>query len=159
MIRTILRQFYRTALPLFYRRARYRLFLNTGLAHIHQRMLALASETDYFSTFVRAIPVRAPFGKSMLVVAPHQDDETIGCGGALALQVASKHSAAVVMLHDGAPEAPELGMTRKALTDLRNEESRRMGVAKGLLGGATGNAMQSALPHSCPPFCKGVSAW
>jgi N-acetylglucosamine malate deacetylase 1 len=125
MLRESFRRIYRTVFPLLYGRAQFKLFLNTVMGAVNLRMLALASQTDYFSGFVRAIPVRAPFGKSMLVLAPHQDDETIGCGGALALQVASGHAAAVVMLQDGASEWEETGMPREALRELRNEESRR----------------------------------
>jgi LmbE family N-acetylglucosaminyl deacetylase len=125
MIRDIFRRMYRTALPLLYSRVQFKLFLKASLGDIDLRMLALASTTDYFASFVRAIPIRAPFGKSMLVVAPHQDDEAIGCGGALALQVRARSSAAIVMLHDGGGEHEALGLTREALTQLRNEESRR----------------------------------
>jgi LmbE family N-acetylglucosaminyl deacetylase len=125
MIRIYLRRLYRTLVPLLYGRAQFRLFLNTLLGDVNLRMLALASEADYFSGFVRAIPIRAPFGKSMLVLAPHQDDETIGCGGVLALQVGSKRRASIVMLHDGGDEYEELGVSRQALVESRNEESRR----------------------------------
>ncbi len=120
-----MRQVYRNALPLLYARSQFKLFLKAGLGDIELRMLALASVTDYFSPFVRPIPIRAPFGKSMLVVAPHQDDEAIGCGGALALQIRSGHLASIVILQDGADGFEELGFTRQGLMELRNEESRR----------------------------------
>jgi LmbE family N-acetylglucosaminyl deacetylase len=131
MIRDYLRQIYRNALPLLYARSQFKLFLKAGLGDIDLRMLALASQTDYFANFVRAIPIRAPFGKSMVVVAPHQDDEAIGCGGALALQVRSGQAAAIVVLQDGADGCEELGYTRQAMTGMRNEESRRAAVAIG----------------------------
>jgi LmbE family N-acetylglucosaminyl deacetylase len=129
MIRDYLRQAYRSALPLLYARSQYKLFLKAGLGDIELRMLALASATDYFSDFVRAIPIRAPFGKSMLVIAPHQDDEAIGCGGALALQVRSGRAASIVMLTDGADGCEEFGFTRQAMMEMRNEESRRAAAA------------------------------
>jgi N-acetylglucosamine malate deacetylase 1 len=132
MIRSYLRQIYRSAAPLFYGRRQFKLFLRAALGDIDLRMLALASQTDYFSGFVRAIPIRAPFGKSMLVVAPHQDDETIGCGGALALQVRSGATAAVVILQDGADEFEEAEISRQALMEKRNEESRRAAAVIGL---------------------------
>jgi LmbE family N-acetylglucosaminyl deacetylase len=125
MLRDYLRHIYRTATPLLYSRRRFKLFLNASLGDINLRMLALASSTDYFSQFVRPIPIQAPFGNSMLVVAPHQDDEAIGCGGALALQARSGRSAGVVILQDGGDEHEAFGMTRAGLTELRNEESRR----------------------------------
>lgn len=125
MIRDYLRQIYRNALPVLYARSQFKLFLKAGLGGIELRMLALASATDYFSNFVRAIPIRAPFGKSMVVIAPHQDDEAIGCGGALALQIRSGNAASIVVLQDGADGCEGLGFTRLGLMEMRNEESRR----------------------------------
>jgi LmbE family N-acetylglucosaminyl deacetylase len=129
-IRDYVRHAYRTILPFLYARTNFKLFLKTSLADFDWRVQQLASVTDYFSSFVRPIPIRAPFGKSMLVVAPHQDDETIGCGGALALQVRAGKPAFIVILQDGADGHDQLGMARQDLVALRNEESRR---AAGLL--------------------------
>jgi N-acetylglucosamine malate deacetylase 1 len=131
-IRDYFRYAYRAALPLIYARSNFKLFLKTSLTAYDRRVRQLASMTDFFSTFVRAIPIRAPFGDSMLVIAPHQDDETIGCGGALALQVRAGRSAYVVLLHDGADGHDELGMTRPELVALRNEESRRAAAVIGM---------------------------
>src|ERR1700692_3798716 len=111
-IRDYVRHAYRTALPFLYARTNFKLFLKTSLADFDWRVQQLASMTDYFSSFVRPIPIRAPFGKSMLVVAPHQDDETIGCGGALALQVRAGKPAFIVILQDGADGHDDLGMAR-----------------------------------------------
>jgi LmbE family N-acetylglucosaminyl deacetylase len=124
-IRNYLRYAYRAILPVLYARTNFKLFLKTSLADYDRRVRQLASMTDYFSGFVRAIPIQAPFGESMLVLAPHQDDETIGCGGALALQVRAQKKACVVMLTDGAEGCEELGMTRPEMAALRDEESRR----------------------------------
>jgi LmbE family N-acetylglucosaminyl deacetylase len=132
VIRGYLRDLYRRVLPPFYGRRQFKLFLKASLGDIDLRMLALASQTDYFSGFVRAIPIHAPFGKSMLVVAPHQDDETIGCGGALALQIDSGAAATVVVLQDGADEFERAGISRQALMEKRNEESRRAAAVIGL---------------------------
>jgi LmbE family N-acetylglucosaminyl deacetylase len=125
MIRNYLRRAYRTMLPVLYSRSQFKLFLKAALGDIDLRVQSLASHTDFFSTFIRPIPIQAPFGKSVLVVAPHQDDEAIGCGGAVALQVQNGNAAAIVILQDGADGHEELGLTRAALTEMRNEESRR----------------------------------
>jgi N-acetylglucosamine malate deacetylase 1 len=132
MLRIYLRRLYRLVLPLLSGRKQFKLFLGATLGDIDLRMLALASVTDYFTAFVRPVRVKAPFGKSMLIVAPHQDDEAIGCGGALVLQVRSGKSAAIVLLQDGADGHEELGMPRRALTELRNEESRQAAAAVGV---------------------------
>jgi LmbE family N-acetylglucosaminyl deacetylase len=131
MIRPYLRRLYRLAIPLLSGRKQFKLFLNAALRDIDHRMLALASVTDYFAGFVRPVPIQAPFGKSMLILAPHQDDEAIGCGGALVLQLRTGNAAAIVLLQDGADGHEELGMSRQALTELRNEESRRAAAVVG----------------------------
>jgi LmbE family N-acetylglucosaminyl deacetylase len=132
MIRSWLRRLYRLAIPLLSGRKQFKLFLNATLGDVDRRMLALASATDYFAGFVRPVPIKAPFGKSMLILAPHQDDEAIGCGGALILQLRTGNAAAVVLLQDGADGHEELGMSRQALMELRNEESRRAAAAVGV---------------------------
>ena len=117
MIREYLRRAYRTALPLLYARSQFKLFVTTSFAGLDLRRQQLVSLTDCFSNSVRPIPIRAPFGKSMLVVAPHQDDETIGCGGVLALQARSGKPAAIVIVQDGADGHDELGLDRKGLME------------------------------------------
>lgn len=132
MIRSYLRRLYRVAIPLLSGRKQFKLFLNATLGDVDRRMLALASATDYFAGFVRPVPTKAPFGKSMLILAPHQDDEAIGCGGALVLQLRTGNGAAIVLMQDGADGHEELGMSRQALTELRNEESRKAAAAVGV---------------------------
>lgn len=132
MIRSNLRRLYRVVFPLLIGRKQFKLFLNATLGDVDRRMLALASATDYFAGFVRPVPIKAPFGKSMLVLAPHQDDEAIGCGGALILQLRTGNAASIVLLQDGADGHDELGMSRQELTKLRNEESRRAAAAVGV---------------------------
>lgn len=124
MSRHYLRQAKDLLLQFLFSRKRFKLLLKTTTEQLDLRMQALASMTDFFSTAVTPIPITAPFGKSILVVAPHQDDEVIGCGGALALQMLSGQSASVVILQDGADEHASVSMSREALRERRNEESR-----------------------------------
>lgn len=123
-LRRYARELYRLGYPLLFSRSQFKLFLKTSLQDIDLRMLALASATDYFSNFVRPVPITAPFGRSALIIAPHQDDETIGCGGAMALQARSGNAVSILLLTDGAQGCEELGMTAEAMRDMRNEESR-----------------------------------
>lgn len=132
MIRDYLRRAYRTVLPVLYARSQFKLFLKMAIGDVDVRLQQVASAMDWFSNAVRPIPIQAPFGRSMLVLAPHQDDETIGCGGALALQAASGNAAHIVLLQDGADGCEELGYTRAELTELRNAESRRAASVIGL---------------------------
>jgi LmbE family N-acetylglucosaminyl deacetylase len=132
MIRNYVRRAYRSLLPVLYARTNFKLFLKAAVGDVDLRVQQLASVSDYFAGFVRPIPIQAPFGNSMLVLAPHQDDEAIGCGGALALQVRSGRRSFVVMLEDGCEGYQETGMTRQELADLRNEESRRAAAVLGM---------------------------
>ncbi len=124
MLRHTLRQAKDLLLQILFSKKQFKLLLRTTIQHLDIRLQTLASVTDVFSESVRPVPITAPFGRSVLVVAPHQDDEAIGCGGALALQAMSGHSASVVILQDGADEHASVSMSRETLKELRNEESR-----------------------------------
>jgi N-acetylglucosamine malate deacetylase 1 len=68
-----------------------------------------------------------PGAERVLVLAPHMDDETIGCGGALALHVAAGAKVQVVFLTDGAAGAPQSALAepgaKRTLTESRKREA------------------------------------
>lgn len=132
MFRHYLRQAKDLFVQIFLSKRKFKLLLRTTLERLDIRLQALASLTDFYSTAVTPIPIVPPFGKSMLVVAPHQDDEAIGCGGALALQVQHGYKASVVIMQDGADEHESVSMTREALSELRNQESRDAALEVGV---------------------------
>lgn len=131
-LRDSIRRLYRLLWPILYRRSQFKLFLKVTLGDIDLRLQKLASLSDYFSGMVVPVPLKAPFGNSMLIVAPHQDDEVIGCGGVMALQASSGKSVQIVLVQDGADGFEETGMSRAQLMELRNEESRRAAAVVGL---------------------------
>lgn len=133
MIRHALRAAYRTGIEWLYAKRRYKLLLREALPATQRRTLEVASLLDHFAVTVRPVPIMAPFGQSMLVVAPHQDDETIGCGGALSLQVVCGKRAHILLVYDGADDCDQVGMSREALCALRNDESRRAAAEIGLV--------------------------
>jgi N-acetylglucosamine malate deacetylase 1 len=132
MLRHYIRQAARVGMQFVFSRRQFKLFLQTSMRDLDLRLQALASVTDFFGGIVRPIVIRAPFGQSMLVVAPHQDDEAIGCGGALALQRKDGGAAAVIVLQDGADEHVKVSMTREELRELRNDESRASARVAGI---------------------------
>lgn len=77
--------------------------------------------------FNRSALVWQPGGERVVVLAPHMDDEVIGCGGTLALHVARGAQVTVVFLTDGryggtlSPEQAAEGMT---VTDMRKREAK-----------------------------------
>jgi LmbE family N-acetylglucosaminyl deacetylase len=76
--------------------------------------------------------------RSILVVAPHPDDETLGCGGTLAKRAEEGCKVAVVVITDGcnlfrlSPLRIEVHPTPAETSAMRKEETRR---AVDLLGG------------------------
>lgn len=90
----------------------------------------------------------ASFGTT-LVVAPHPDDETLGCGGAIALLRRAGCNVRVVVVSDGAASHPN--STRyppSALRALREQETIR---ALGILGVAERDVTFLRLPDTAVP--------
>ncbi len=131
-MRRYARALYRLLFPRLYGRQDLKVLLGAAVYDLPERLRMLAAEADQFQGTVRAIPVTAPFGESMLVVAPHQDDEAIGCGGVLMLQRKAGKAARVLLLQDGGHEFVEAGMTREELVALRNGESEAAAQVAGV---------------------------
>ncbi|MDP2431212.1 MAG: glycosyltransferase [Pseudomonadota bacterium] len=110
-----------------------------ALAHAHALFGADRVERQLAAAYEQALaaglghpapsPARCPRllavgGQRVLVVAPHFDDEVLGCGGALALHRAAGDAVRVLYLSDGANSgAPGYG--RERLMRLRRRESER----------------------------------
>lgn len=60
-----------------------------------------------------------PTGEKILVLAPHPDDETIGCGGTIRLLVQSKKSVKVVFLTSGDKADPSHKLSHVANNEIR----------------------------------------
>lgn len=75
----------------------------------------------------------APLRGRVLVLAPHQDDETIGCGGILALHRAQGDPVRVLFLTDGSAGDPAGYYPADRYVEIRQTEARRacavLGVA------------------------------
>lgn len=64
-------------------------------------------------------------GRGIVIVAPHPDDESLGCGGLIAQACARGITAGLVVLSDGTgSHAGSLAYPAKRLRDLREEETR-----------------------------------
>jgi LmbE family N-acetylglucosaminyl deacetylase len=87
MLKALLRRFARVARP-------------------HLRATGLMQTTGIFN---RSALVWTPGAERVLVLAPHMDDETIGCGGTLALHARQGASITVVFLTDGSSGGGGIG--------------------------------------------------
>ena len=132
MLRDYFKKAYRTLVPLLYSRSKYRLFMQTSFTALDKRIRTIICATDMMPWIVKPIPVKAPFGKSMLVIAPHQDDEIIGCGGAMLLQLAKGKKVHVVFVQDGGDEHKEDGLSRDVMIAIREQEACRVAAQMGI---------------------------
>jgi LmbE family N-acetylglucosaminyl deacetylase len=73
---------------------------------------AAPTAKDSWTELVEAMPVleMATVGSSALVVAPHPDDETLGCGGLIADLTGAGISVRILVVSDGRASHPVSGM-------------------------------------------------
>lgn len=124
VVRNGVRRLYRELMPLLYGRSNYKLFLQRTFHTLDRRTSAILCSTNVLPGIIRPVPITAPFGRSMLVVAPHHDDEIIGCGGAMLLHRRAGRDVHVVFTQDGGDEHAEDGRTREEQVRIREDESR-----------------------------------
>ena len=100
---------------------------------------------------------REPF----LVLSPHPDDETLGCGGLLALAERAGLRGHVLVLTDGAASHPNsVSHPAGRLVALRRDEARAAVAALGLPEGRLGflDLRDAATPGEGPEFDAAVDA-
>lgn len=83
----------------------------------------------------RTLAEIVPKGRRVVVVAPHPDDELLGCGGTLARLAQAGHEIAVVGVTDGEASHPQSSrFTPRSLAATRCSERKRGLRALGLAG-------------------------
>ena len=103
----------------------------------------------------RSVPIADLFGtaRSLGVIIPHPDDETLGCGGLIAAANARGIAVTVTVLTDGAASHP--GARAWPPVRLARRRRRELGAAMAVLGGAAlvfGTAPDGGLAeHSVDP--------
>jgi len=70
--------------------------------------------------------------RSCLVLAPHPDDETLGCGATIMRKLAAGTSVQIVIATDGRYWPPTTKLSAHALAEIREEEAHRAGAILGL---------------------------
>src|SRR5687768_17661592 len=79
--------------------------------------------------FSKLCMVDQPEGDTILVIAPHPDDDVIGCGGTIRLHILSGHVVYIVYLTDGEKGIKDFEKVRTI--EIRKQEASH---AAGLLG-------------------------
>lgn len=134
---------------------------------------ALRLQLDLARASQQPVLLPAPAGRRVLVLAPHADDESLGCGGTLALAARAGCSVRVLVLTDGRegydparlPTADDAGRQRfeQALAAQRLQEAaaacRCLGLpAPGCLGMPDG-ALESAIGWALGPLSELLEDW
>ena len=95
-------------------------------------------KADAYLRAVEALPLGGldallPDGSGITVLAPHPDDESLGCGGLLALAAAAGRPARILVLSDGAGSHPHSRLfPAPRLRDLRRQEALDAAAALGV---------------------------
>ena len=101
----------------------------------------------------RGIPFRGITAQRALIIAPHPDDETFGCGGLILLKRASGVPVRVVIVTDGEAVRSGLGEPPGSVGAARRREAlnacQRLGVDAGSVGWL--QLPDSRLPHPGQP--------
>ncbi len=116
--------------------------------------------TTFFAA-ARALPL-ASFGDLLgdgaaLVIAPHPDDESLGCGALIAEAVEARRSVRVIVVSDGTGSHPNSkAYPRERLRALRESEAREAITALGL---APENLSFLRLPDRYVPATGEAAEW
>lgn len=124
MLRNYLRRAYRTLLPIIYSKKNYKFFLATNFKDMDAKTKRFFLASNALNAVFKPVLVTPPFGKRALVIAPHQDDEAIGCGGAVLKHIEAGGDVRIVLVQDGGGAENTIGITRQKLIEMRERESR-----------------------------------
>jgi LmbE family N-acetylglucosaminyl deacetylase len=107
-----------------------------------------------------------PEGRRLMVLAPHPDDESIGCGGLIAKWIEDGRSASIVFLSDGSRGAKaevDKASAGEALASLRRREAleaiQRLGGAEAVFLGLQDGALSANEVPLSEHLRKQVSGW
>lgn len=100
-------------------------FLNVMPLTLHVLIQSLSSKQVVNEKDCISLSNAELFGLgSVLVVAPHPDDETLGCGGLLALLALAGHPVRVAFVSDGGASHPTSALlSRSDLAEIRQQEA------------------------------------
>src|SRR5215472_14528047 len=121
MLRSIKRNNAAEAVRVFLNQRAYPAFCE-GLAVVGHPLLLARAEDITSQTVTR----------SCLVLAPHPDDETLGCGATIMRKLAAGSTVQVVIAADGRYAYPSTKLPLETLIEIREEEARKACAILGL---------------------------
>lgn len=88
--------------------------------HVMRKIL----ETRRFQRPTSPSPVYAPSGNRLMIIAPHHDDDIIGCGGIILHSIRSGKNVMPVYVTDGMNASPQYSMDQ--MVAIRKKEAREV---------------------------------
>lgn len=82
--------------------------------------------TEFFTNQLRPLPLPVSELRSILVIAPHQDDEVIGAGGTLLFASAAGVKLDILYVTDGASTNAAYAQSPEDASHIRNQEAREV---------------------------------
>tara|TARA_B100000586_G_scaffold78931_1_gene55558 strand:- start:765 stop:1571 length:807 start_codon:yes stop_codon:yes gene_type:complete len=78
-----MRNLFKTIINIIWSKKRYKYFLKKYFNDTEENNLLGLIKALYFEDHIKPIQIEIPQNKNILVISPHPDDETLGCGGLL----------------------------------------------------------------------------
>tara|TARA_Y100000996_G_C22444907_1_gene611406 strand:- start:107 stop:913 length:807 start_codon:yes stop_codon:yes gene_type:complete len=131
-----MRRFFKNIINLVWSRKRYKYFMKKQFSGNERDNLSGLIDSLYFEEHIKPIQIKIPESKNILVVAPHPDDETLGCGGLLLQAAKKKCNIHILSLSSGTAEDIETreAELRKSANDLGVEGITFLRLNDGLIG-------------------------
>jgi LmbE family N-acetylglucosaminyl deacetylase len=131
-----MKKFLKNIINLIWSKKRYKFFMKKQFSDCERNNLAGLINSLHFEEHIKPIQVQIPENKNILVIAPHPDDETLGCGGLLLQAVKKKCNINILSLSSGAANDAEVRETelRKSANDLGVNNITFLRLSDGLVG-------------------------
>jgi LmbE family N-acetylglucosaminyl deacetylase len=115
-----MKKFLKDIINLIWSKKRYKFFMKKQFSNRERNNLSDLINSLYFEEHIKPIEVQIPENKNILVIAPHPDDETLGCGGLLLQAAKKKCNIHILSLSSGATNDAETreAELRKSANDL-----------------------------------------
>ena len=131
-----MRRFLKNFINLIWSKKRYKYFMKKQFNETEKNNLLHLINVLYFENHIEPVRIKIPKNKNILVISPHPDDETLGCGGLILQAVKEKCNIHLLSLSSGSPEDATIREKElvKSANDLGIKDITFMRLTDGVIG-------------------------